>query len=353
MAQDNKKLIICINNLTKGGSEKQVSYISNFFSKYYKVKIFLLEKKKIEYKINNKIEIIQSNYSFLVLLQFLFELINNKFNFILFFLPKSYLIFGILSILVSKKKKILFRRSLNYYQKKHNILKKIEVFLHNFTGYFITNSFAARNELINFERVKIKNTSVVYNYIKDITILKNKYKPKTVNFLCTANFHKYKNHNLILDTLFYFNQYEKNWKIYLLGNNKNLNKADIISAAKALKISKNIIFIKKLSKKFSFPYIKIGFLFSKYESLPNAIIEYTQRRIPTIAYDTGDIKKILNNCGIVFKKNNPEIIAKKILKTLNSNLLRTYSINTQSKMELFSKEKTLLKLLLIFKNLEN
>ena len=44
MAQDNKKLIICINNLTKGGSEKQVSYIQ-FFSKYYKVKIFLLEKK--------------------------------------------------------------------------------------------------------------------------------------------------------------------------------------------------------------------------------------------------------------------------------------------------------------------
>ena len=74
-----------------------------------------------------------------------------------------------------------------------------------------------------------------------------------------CNFHKYKNHNLILDTLFYFNQYEKNWKIYLLGNNKNLNKADIKSTAKALKISKNIIFIKSCQK-FSFPILKLVFI---------------------------------------------------------------------------------------------
>ena len=52
------------------------------------------------------------------------------------------------------------------------------------------------------------------------------------------------------------------------------------------------------------------------------IIEYTQRRIPTIAYDTGDIKKILNNCGIVFKKNNQKLsqkiknVYKKLIKDI-------------------------------------
>ncbi len=348
-----KKIIICINNLSTGGSEKQVSYIANFFSEYYSIKLFLLEKKKINYKISKNIEIIQSKYFLSVVFQYILELIKNKFTLIFFFLPKSYLVFGILSLFVNKRKKIMFRRSLNYYQNKNYILKKIEIFLHNFTGHFIANSFAARNELIKFEKIKANITDVVYNFIEPVGFSGQKKIVKSKNFLCTANFYKYKNHKLILETLYYFNKYEKNWKLFLVGNNKDSSKDDLFNIAKKLKISKNVNFVNKLKKEFVFPYIRLGLLFSKSESLPNSIIEYMQKKIPTFAYNTGDIKKISNNCGIIYKTDNPEILAKKIFKIINSNKLQIFSKNTNNKMKLFSKKNTLMKLIKICKKLEN
>ena len=45
MASANKKkIIICINNLSTGGSEKQVSYIANFFQSITVLNYFYWEK---------------------------------------------------------------------------------------------------------------------------------------------------------------------------------------------------------------------------------------------------------------------------------------------------------------------
>lgn len=82
-----------------------------------------------------------------------------------FILPKSYFIFGTLLIFFPKIKKILMRRSLNYY---HNniIYKYYEIFLHNFNYCFICNSHAAKKDLVEKEYVSNEKIFVINNYIK-------------------------------------------------------------------------------------------------------------------------------------------------------------------------------------------
>ena len=47
------------------------------------------------------------------------------------------------------------RRSLNYYHKNF-LYKYFEIFLHNFTHFFVCNSHTAKNNLIDFENVPKK-----------------------------------------------------------------------------------------------------------------------------------------------------------------------------------------------------
>ena len=75
-------------------------------------------------------------------------------------------------IFFPKIKKILMRRSLNYYHKNF-LYKYFEIFLHNFTHFFVCNSHAAKNDLINFENVPKKKIYVIDNFIK--------FKKKTYN----------------------------------------------------------------------------------------------------------------------------------------------------------------------------
>ena len=342
MDQANKrKIIICVNNLKKGGTEKQVSYISNYLIKFYKIKIFMLENEKVEYFFNKNIQIIKSNYKSIVIYKFLIELILSKKNIIFYFLPKPYLVFGYLSIFFSKNKKIMFRRSLNYYQKNKFLLKKMELLLHKFTDFFICNSYASKKQMINEEKIDIKRIATIYNFINKKEIKPNLAKTKTFNFLCVANFYYYKNYFLILKVMYNLNKKIKNWKLYIIGSSRDFGKEKIISIAKNLNIEKKIIFLKKNSSKLNYPFIKFGLLFSEYESLPNSIIEYMQNKLPILTRNTGDIKKISNKCAYIFNKNNERIIASKIYNLIENKKYKTMSKLTNKKMFLFSKKNTL------------
>ena len=71
------------------------------------------------------------------------------------------------------------RRSLNYYHK--NILYKYyEIFLHSFTHLFVTNSQAARLNMIEKEYVKKKNVILINNYIEKFNNNSSKIKKEKV-----------------------------------------------------------------------------------------------------------------------------------------------------------------------------
>tara|TARA_B100001093_G_C26834093_1_gene1017549 strand:+ start:522 stop:1577 length:1056 start_codon:yes stop_codon:yes gene_type:complete len=309
MAKNHKiKIIMCINSMEKGGAEKQFLYIFNYLQMFYDVNIFLINKKGIknlDKKIKKKIQV---GY-----LKYLLFLLNQKPNIALFFLPKSYILFGLISLFFPKVKKIMFRRSLNYYQS-NLFFKYIEIFLHKFTKYICSNSYAAKKELINYEKVKKEKIFILKNFIdKDeyhhSKVLKiNK---KYINFLCISNFINYKGHRLILETFKYLKTKMK-WKIYFLGKKNNFDFNLVKSIAKKYNFDKNIHHIDRLSSNLQFPNIKFGLLFSKNESFPNAILEYLKLNLDVIAYNTGDIKKLMKKEGLIFNTRNPKVIAKKI-----------------------------------------
>ena len=88
----------------------------------------------------------------------LIKIFTLKPKIVFFMLPESYFLFGTLTIFFPNIKKVLLRRSLNYYHS--NIFYKYyEFFLHKFTYLFICNSYAAKNNLIIKEIMEQSNCS--------------------------------------------------------------------------------------------------------------------------------------------------------------------------------------------------
>ena len=67
-----------------------------------------------------------------------------------------------------------------------------------------------------------------------------------------------------------------------------------------------------MTSEIKYPNFRFGLLFSKNESFPNAILEYIKLNLDVIAYNTGDIKRLMKNEGLIFNTRNPKKIAKKM-----------------------------------------
>jgi len=312
MAQNNKsiKIAMCINNLEAGGAEKQFIYIYQYLKKFYDVNIFLINNKGLHFRKFDKDTKKKINVG---LISYLFFIIKNKPKVSLFFLPKSYLVFGFISIFFLRLKKIMFRRSLNYYQS-NIILKKLEIFLHKFMDLICSNSHVSKKEMIKYENIKSSKIFIIKNFIDKEKFTMN-YKlnlnKNSINFLCISNFLNYKGHKLILETFNYL-RIKKKWNIYFFGKKKDFDFKYLKNIAFNYKIDKRIFYIDRLSKNLEYPNIKYGLLFSKNESFPNAILEYLKLGLNVIAFNTGDIKRLLRKNGMVFMSRNPKKIAEEL-----------------------------------------
>ncbi len=316
---------MCINNIEKGGAEKQFLYIYHFLKKHYEVNIILVNNKGIQNldsKIKKMIKVGPVGF-----FTFLF---TRKPNVVLFFLPKTYILFGFISIFFPKIKKIMFRRSLNYYQSNF-FIKHVEFFLHKFTHLICSNSFAAKKELIKYEKVPKNKVFILKNFIDRKNYKRaNKLKidKKYLNFLCIANFINYKGHDLILEVFKNLNIHQS-WRIYFLGKKNEFDFTKIKSLARKYQFEQNVFHINQLSSNLKYPNFYFGLLFSKNESFPNAVMEYLKLNLDVIAYNTGDIKKLMKDGGLIFNTRNPRKITKKIenyvLKKRNKN--KTIELN--------------------------
>ena len=336
------KLFFCINDLSRGGAEKQLNYLSNYLSTYHDIYIFTLSQKKIQYKFDKKIKIYQVNKIFFFY-RFLIEIFLLKPKIVFFMLPKSYFLFGTLMIIFPKIKKVLLRRSLNYYHSNY-FYKYYEIFLHKFTHLFICNSYAAKNDLITKENVPKSKIDVISNYIefsKKRINIKQKTKNKKFRILCISNFHKYKGHFLILKTLSYLKSLPIT--IHFFGQDKDLTKKELIIISKKFNIYDKVTFIKKIDQSLCFPNFSLGISFSKTESFPNSILEYFTFRLPILAYDTGDIKRLVNDKnGKIFKNRNPKILSQIIKNLFYDKNLKSKSQNSFQMLKMFSNKQNTL-----------
>ena len=317
------KLLFCINNLSTGGAEKQLSYISNYLSKFYEVHIYLLEDCKIKYKLNNKIIIHKKKNLIFDFWKFL-KIIKPKIIFLI--LPKTYFILGSFLIFYKKSKIVLMRRSLNYYQK-NIFIKEYKKFLHKFTDFFICNSMNSKKNLIENENVNKSKVRVIYNYIekkaKNNFIKKNN---KEFKILYIANFYKYKGHILLLKTLSLIKNL--NWKLFLIGEDKDVSIIKLKNLCKELGILKKVFFTNKKNMNFNYPYFDLGISFSRTESFPNSILEYLSYSLPVMAYNVGDIKFLVKKQnGFLFFSRDQYKISKKLKK-----IILKKDMNKESKM---------------------
>lgn len=348
-SRDKLNLFFCINNLKKGGAEKQLNYISNYLSTKHNIFIFTSEKTKSNYNFKSKIKIYSPKNIFFFFF-FIKKLLTIKPNFVFFILPKSYFLFGSILIFFPKTRSILMRRSLNYYHS-NKIFKYYEIFLHKFTDFFICNSYAAKRQLIKKEYVSEKKVSVIDNYIHHNNLSMQTKKNSRFKIICISNFYKYKGHMLLLRSLSLIKEIP--WELYLMGESRDISIKEIKKIIAKLGIKKRVKFIKKIKKDYTYPNFCLGVLFSETESFPNVILEYFQLKLPVMAFNVGDIGRLVNNDnGLILKKRKENYVSKKILSLYNDKNLKLKSKNSQKLLRKFTnKERTLAKFHKILKQM--
>ena len=326
-------IFFCINDLQKGGAEKQLNYISNYLSEKYNIFIFTVNKNKIKYRFNNRVKIYNLSGFFAIFI-FLKKIFYLKPKIVFFILPKAYFFFGTILIFFPNIKKILMRRSLNYYHK-NLTYRYYEIFLHQFIDLIICNSNAAKFNLINSEFVQSKKVLVINNYIQPLNTLVKGKNTKEFRILCISNFYRYKGHLLLLKSLKHIKNFK--WKLYMIGEERDFKKKEIIDYAKKFGILGKIKFLKKVKYTYSFPNFKLGIILSKTESFPNAVLEYLLLRLPVIATNVGDMNRLVDsNNGFLIKNRKPKLISNKIEKLISDKKLKKKSFYSKNKLKKYT-----------------
>tara|TARA_B100000963_G_C22604747_1_gene661927 strand:+ start:819 stop:1904 length:1086 start_codon:yes stop_codon:yes gene_type:complete len=328
-----RKILIIIGSLDIGGTEKQLLQIISSLTNYLDFTVLSFVKggdllddfKKLRIKVlvpkkENKmiLPLRLLGYIYVILKSF----IKTEPDIVHFYLPQSYLLGSFLPYIFSKKKYIMSRRSLNYYQKKIPLCRFIEKKLHKKMNLIITNSKQNYNQLINEEEVNPNKCCVVSNGVKIANIKKKKEK-KVIQILCIANFIKYKNHDMIINA---FNRLPKSlkWSLNLVGNDTDKIVDELKRKVKYENINK-INFIKK-NKNISKFLINadIGILSSNEEGLSNSILEYMSYGLPVIATKVGgNIEQIYNNRnGFLIEKNDYLKLSVRLEELIKNKLMR-------------------------------
>ena len=327
-----RKILIIIGSLDIGGTEKQllkiIGPLANYFdftvmsfvrggdlvNDYKRLKIKVLVPKK-ESQRSMPFRIF--SYVYMILRSF----IQSKPDIVHFYLPQSYLLGSFLPYFFPKKKYLMSRRSLNYYQKKIPFCRFIEKKLHKKMNLIITNSKQNYYQLVNEEDVNPKKCCIISNGVEIVNNIKKE--KKIVQILCIANFIRYKNHNMIINA---FNKLSDRleWSLNLVGNDTD----NIVNELKSkIKFeNKDKINFKTKNKNISKFLINadIGILTSNEEGLSNSILEYMSYGLPVIATKVGgNVEQVLNNKnGFLVEKDDDIKLSQRLEELIKNKLMR-------------------------------
>ncbi len=328
-----KKIIITylINSFDSGGTENQLLNLVKLLKKQFIIKIFSFSdgilsrefrKEGIEITIGN------NGYSILKLISFL---IKNDTHIYHFFLPKSYIIGGILTLL-SKKKKIMSRRSLNNYHKKYFYISLlIEKFLHKKMDYILANDNSIKNQILKTELKNEKKVLLIKNFlIEKNSSFSSKKSQKFISFGLIANFIPYKGHIDLINACKQINS-KKDWRLFFYGSDRNNYKSLVKKIVKENGLQKKVVF-GGFKKNKSSIYNNLDFIVnvSSEEGSSNVLLESLFYKKPILAIDVGGNKEFVNGKnGFLVKKNDSLDLRKKIIKMIESKNLKKMSIESQ------------------------
>jgi len=310
-----KKLVIYIPSIERGGVEKNLIYISNYFSKN-NIDVYIVTANKDKKKsFHNKIKIIcpkstrWNNSSRLIKTLICLGLIITK-------LPLkniSILSFqsNVSAIILSKifNIKIIIRLNTSINKYINNFIKMFFFkIIYSMSNIIIVNSLEFKN---NLNKILKLNSIKIFNPIKN----KNLNKKLKINYFENFNGIKIlsigrltdqKNHITILKSLKILKKKKINFKFYLIGTGYKLN--ELKQYVKDQQLTEHVKFAGYKSN--AQEYIRSSDLFvlsSKYEGLPNVLIEAQLQNVPIISSNcsTGPREILLNGkLGNLFKVGN-------------------------------------------------
>ena len=318
-----KKITFFINSLEIGGTEKQLLQLIKELKNRFSIDIFCFRKGKLYNDfLKQKVNIITGNNNFFSFWVLVYYLLKNQNDIYHFFLPKTYIICSFLTIF-SKKKKIMSRRSLNFYHNKYfKVSLYIEKFLHKYVDRFVCNTFEIKKQLIYDEGVDKKKITLIKNFFIPFSKLKKKKIKKLknrVSFAYVANLISYKGHEQLIDICSKLKT-KKKWTLYLAGDGSKEYLNKLRNLVKDRRLENRIIFLGLIKDVYSL-YQDMDFIInaSLEEGSSNTLLEALSMKLPIICFDIGGNRDFFNNNGFLVKYKDYENLKKKLCILIDSN----------------------------------
>ena len=310
-----KTLIIFFPSIESGGVEKNFYYLLHYFSKKFEKIIIVTSSKVNKKQYPKKINFLNINSIFWLNRNRLIKSIICFFLGLSLYSQKQKIILSfqsnIFSIILSKiiNSKIIIRLNTSPEKYISSPFKKI-IFknFYNFSDEIIVNSFEFKKKL---KKILKLDSQVIYNPIA----LPKKIKKKKINYFNNYKYLKIlnigrltdqKDHLTLIKSLNLLKKEGFKFKLYLIG--KGYNYSNILSEIKKYQLNKYIKLAGYKNKAYEFMNAaNLFILSSKYEGLPNVLIEAQYFGIPIISSDCpSGPKEILINgkAGVMFKTGN-------------------------------------------------
>lgn len=256
------------------------------------------------------------------------------------FLPAAYLLGGLCAMFSGVPTRIMSRRSLNIYQKRHPILTRVETWLHKYMDLLIGNSTAVVDELK--EEVGTRNTEIklIHNGIDTIPFdnALPRWKIRsdlnipdsTFVIIFVANIIPYKGHSDLIDALKHVaSKFPNPWQLICVGRDDG-PLSQLRGKIKRLGLQDNVVW---LGPRSDIPDLlcagDIAVLPSHEEGMSNVVLESMAARLPTVTTKVGGNTDMVvhGKTGLVVPPKAPCKLGHAIVTLATDKRQRTYMGN--------------------------
>lgn len=332
------KILFIISDLELGGTQRVLINIANHFSKTYRIVILTLyDKKKTDTKISSNVEIkslkakistsfFKKIFDYIRLIKLIKKSIRDINPTKIFSFLNTTNIIVILSSFGFLHKLVISERNDLNKQKIPIIWKLLRFITYNFPSKVSANS---KNCILQLEKFVSKKKLIYLPNILSTQNKKNNAKKKKI-FLAVGRLTYQKGFDTLIYSFKESKLYEKGWKLIILGEGRD--ELNLKKLVKEKKLEKLVIFYGFRRNIFDY-YNKsrIFVLSSRYEGMPNALLEAISCNIPTIISDSVKAPLFFLKDGhscINYKNQNTLDLAKKMnLLASNNKLQKKISFN--------------------------